>query len=69
MLVLDKDTLDINVLPEFMDYLETEKPAFGFVDLNINSKMDVDCYGAGWDAVRHTSYLSKLTQRLSKREI
>lgn len=59
MLVLDKDTLDVNELPYFLDYLEKEEPAFGYVDLNIKSKRGVDCYCAGKDAILHTSYLSK----------
>ena len=36
--VLDKDLIDIKYLSAFIDYLVSDKPNFGYVDLDINKQ-------------------------------
>lgn len=59
MLLLDKDTVDIKLLPEFIDYLENEKPNFGFVDLGNDKPRHEEIFKAGYDAISHVAYLRK----------
>jgi glycosyltransferase involved in cell wall biosynthesis len=59
MLVIDKDTIDIKVLPQFLDYLENEQPYFGFIDFKNNQSFKVEKFKAGIDCILHTGFLSK----------
>ena len=59
MLLLDKDTIDIRLLPEFIDYLEKEKPNFGFIDLGNNKPKHEERFKAGYDAISNVGYLRK----------
>lgn len=59
MLVIDKDTVDMAYMPNFLDYLEKEKPYYGYVDLSNNQPYHVDVFPAGFQAMKHVGFLSK----------
>jgi len=59
MLLLDKDTVDVKLLPNFLDYLESTKPYFGYIDLSNNKQKQEVTYKAGIDAITHVGYLRK----------
>lgn len=59
LFLLDKDTIDIKELPHFIDYLEKERPCFGYIDLNINSEYSVENFMAGLDSILNVAYLCK----------
>lgn len=59
MFSIDKDELDIDYLPKFINFLEKERPTFGFVDLYGERTHGFEIYNHGSEAVLHTSYLSK----------
>lgn len=56
---LDKDLVDINQLKSFLDYLEREKPYFGFADLDISKPKDYEKIEPGLDNVLKMAYLDK----------
>ena len=55
----DKDCLDPKVIPPFLDYLEKEKPYYGYVDLKNNIPIHVDSIEKGIAALIRLSYLCK----------
>ena len=55
----DKDCLDAKVLPAFLDYLEKDKPYYGYVDLKNNIPFRVETINDGIDALKRLSYLCK----------
>lgn len=57
--LLDKDQICIDVLPVFLDYLESERPFFGYVDLSMASDFRVDTYPSGVDGINAMCYLDK----------
>ena len=59
LFLIDKDTIDINLLPEFIDFLEKDKPIFGYVDLNINLSRSVKNFKPGVESIQNLAYLSK----------
>ena len=59
LFTLDKDLVDINKLPAFIDYLEREKPNFGYVDLSNDKPFQVLNIPKGLEAIKQTAYLSK----------
>lgn len=63
ILVLDKDLLDVSLLSDFLDVLETSTEDFGFVDPDVRlSKLvgtpDKLSYARGYDSVYRMAYLS-----------
>ena len=56
---LDKDLVDIKQLEEFIDYLDKEKPFFGYVDLDISKPKGVENYVPGFQNVLKMAYLDK----------
>lgn len=59
MLILDKDTIDVELLPDFITFLEKERPNFGYVDLSNNKPEAVYYYKAGYDCLLKIGYHSK----------
>ena len=59
LFTIDKDLVDINKLPEFIDYLEREKPNFGYVDLSNDKPFQILKIPKGLDSIKQTAYLSK----------
>lgn len=57
--LLDKDTIDTSVLSSFIDYLESNTPNFGFVDLSNKGERHIETYKAGKDAIIKVAYRSK----------
>lgn len=57
--VLDKDLVNIEYLAKFIDYLETAKPNFGYVDLDIKKKGDNIITNSGLRNVERMCYLDK----------
>ena len=56
---IDKDLVNVEQLPAFLDYLEQKRPAFGYVDL-YNFMLDrVDVYPAGRLGLFRMGYLGK----------
>lgn len=55
----DKDCIDAKVLPAFLDYLEKERPYYGYVDLKNNIPFRVETIDCGIDALIRLSYLCK----------
>lgn len=59
LFTLDKDLVDIRKLTDFINYLEQEKPAFGYVDLSNNKPYHIQHNSRGIDSIRKVAYLSK----------
>lgn len=59
MLVLDKDTIDVALLPSFIDFLEVEKPNFGFVDLSNCKTEELIQLKAGYDCLSKIGFHCK----------
>lgn len=59
LFVLDKDTIDETLLPDFLDMLNRERPYFGFIDLSNGAERRLSAYKKGIDAVRNVAFLSK----------
>lgn len=59
LLLLDKDTLDMNVFPKFLDYLEKEKPCFGYIDLKNKEEYRIENFAPGIESIMKVAYLSK----------
>lgn len=61
MTLLDKDTLDIEVLSEFIDFLDKEDNLFGYCELNYDKNLDHQYirYKAGIESLSKMAYLSK----------
>lgn len=59
MEMLDKDHFNIPYLKRFLDFLETEHPFFGFVDLDISKPFGFVFTEAGYNNVLKTAYLDK----------
>lgn len=57
--VLDKDLVDIKYLSAFIDYLVSDKPNFGYVDLDINKQKKMINYSKGYQSILHMCYLDK----------
>lgn len=55
----DKDCIDINYLPTFLDYLEINKPYYGYVDLSNNKPIHFETAEKGIEALKKLSYLCK----------
>lgn len=56
---IDKDILDINYLPQFIDYLKESQPYYGYVDLYTGLLKGEHSYRKGIEALQGTAYLSK----------
>ncbi len=56
---IDKDYVKAQYISQFIDYLENEKPIFGFVDLYHSEFQTPEVFSAGYEALRHLGYLSK----------
>ena len=56
---LDKDLVDINQLKSFLDFLECEKPCFGYADLDISKPIGYEKMEPGFDNVLKMAYLDK----------
>lgn len=56
---LDKDLVDINQLKYFLDFLEHEKPCFGYADLDLSKPKGYEKTEPGFDNVLKTAYLDK----------
>lgn len=59
LFILDKDLVDIKQLKKFIDYLENEKPCFGYVDLDIYKKEGMETFLPGFDNVLKMAYLNR----------
>lgn len=59
LFLLDKDFLDIDLLPTFLDYLENNKPNFGYVDLDISKRGGIKEIPKGIEGVCKMCYLDK----------
>ena len=59
LLLIDKDTLDVKLLSRFIDYLQNEKPNFGYIDLSNDKPIHEVVYEKGVQSVLHSAYLSK----------
>lgn len=59
LFTLDKDLVDIKQLQQFINYLEKEKPYFGYVDLDISKEVGVDTFLPGYDNILKMAYLDK----------
>lgn len=59
LLTLDKDKIDSKKLSEMIDFFETYKPCFGYIDLNLNVEKGVKVIDAGVNNVLQMSYLTK----------
>ena len=57
--LIDKDTINENLLSHFIDYLVTEKPCFGFVDLSIQKHDYYEVFQPGLDSILKTGFLGK----------
>jgi hypothetical protein len=56
---IDKDYVDPEHISEFIDYLEKEKPVFGYLNLYHPKGAPVKHYRAGRDAMKYLAYLCK----------
>ena len=56
---IDKDRLEMNYLSKFIDYLESEKPGCGCLDVYGDTNERIENFPKGIEAVRKTGYLSK----------
>lgn len=57
MIFVDKDFVYLDYLPEFLDYLESEKPEFGYAYLyDIENTPSVIKYSKGIDALNNMAY-------------
>ena len=59
LLVIDKDTVDVKLLPKFIDFLQNERPFFGFIDLSNKKQMYEKTYAKGYECISNLAYLSK----------
>lgn len=66
LLVLDKDTLNLEILPSFIDFLEENNPDFGFIDPGCGYKDNVSAthrinyfFEPGIKSLYKMAYLSK----------
>lgn len=59
MEMLDKDHFNVQHLKRFLDFLETEHPFFGFVDLDISKPFGFVFTEAGYNNVLKTAYRDK----------
>lgn len=59
ILTLDKDKMDPQKLVEFIDLLEEKKPYFGYVNLDIYAKKNVEVTSPGVENVLKVAYLNK----------
>lgn len=55
-LLIDKDTIDLKVLSGFIDYLQTETPYFGYVNLSNDKEYNVVRHSAGVDASTNVGF-------------
>lgn len=55
----DKDCIAPNVMPSFLDYLEENRPYYGYVDLSNNKPIYVETVKKGIDALKRLSYTCK----------
>lgn len=55
----DKDCIAPNVMPTFLDYLEENRPYYGYVDLSNNKPIYVKTIKRGIDALKRLSYTCK----------
>lgn len=55
----DKDCIAPNVMPTFLDYLEDNKPYYGYVDLSNNKPLYIETIKKGIDALTRLSYTCK----------
>lgn len=55
----DKDCIAPNVMPTFLDYLEQNRPYYGYVDLSNNKPIYVETVKKGIDALKRLSYTCK----------
>lgn len=54
--LLDKDTIDCDLLPKFIDILEQHKPYFGYVDITCENGCTIKQYEAGFDACTNVGF-------------
>lgn len=59
MFLTDKDTVNLDVLKQFMDYLEMEEPIFGYVNLGCKEYSPAISIPEGVESVLKLAYLSK----------
>lgn len=57
--VLDKDLVDIKYLSAFIDYLVSEKPNFGYIDLDLKKPKTIINYPKGYESILQMCYLDK----------
>lgn len=56
---LDKDFVNPKYLSSFIDYLETNKPDYGHLNLYKPDNQSADVFSKGYDAISNLAYLSK----------
>ena len=59
LFVLDKDLVNIKELPSFLNYLETSKPSFGYINLDISKSGNDIITEPGYNNVKVMCYLDK----------
>ena len=56
---IDKDYINPEYISQFIDYLEKEKPSYGFVELYKADNRPAKNYSFGYNAITNLGYLSK----------
>ena len=59
LFVLDKDFVDVKKLPLFLDYLEKERPFFGYIELDLSKSDSIETMEPGFDNILKMAYLDK----------
>lgn len=57
--ILDKDIIDTSKLVGFLDFLDCEKPFFGYVDLDVSKPENIEYFDAGYPNIFKMAYLDK----------
>lgn len=55
--MIDKDRVNIQYLPTFLDYLEEKRPNFGYASPINNNPVHIETYPAGIESIVHAAYL------------